>query len=115
MFSHAEDFRRESGNNEAADSLIYDYRKAKLTPEDRALCDFAAKTTIKPAAITPADLDGLRAHGFDDEAITIAVQVISYFNYINRIADALGVDPEPEMTISHEEWNAKRAKDYTVS
>ena len=42
----------------------------------------------------PADLDALRAHGFDDRAIHDAVQVIAYFNYINRVADALGVEPE---------------------
>ena len=44
--------------------------------------------------MTPSDLDHLRAHGFDDRAIHDAVQVIAYFNYITRIADALGVEPE---------------------
>lgn len=44
--------------------------------------------------MSPADLDALRAHGFDDTAIHDATQVIGYFNYINRIADALGVEPE---------------------
>ena len=41
-----------------------------------------------------ADIERLRAFGFDDSAIHDAVQVVSYFNYINRVADALGVDPE---------------------
>ena len=41
-----------------------------------------------------ADLDILRSFGFDDRAIHDATQVISYFNYINRIADSLGVEPE---------------------
>jgi alkylhydroperoxidase family enzyme len=44
--------------------------------------------------MTPADLDALRSQGFDDRAIHDAVQVIGYFNYINRLADALGVEPE---------------------
>ncbi|MEM7117841.1 MAG: hypothetical protein AAF614_35750 [Chloroflexota bacterium] len=44
--------------------------------------------------MSPADLDALRAHGLDDRAIHDATQVISYFNYINRVADALGVEPE---------------------
>lgn len=44
--------------------------------------------------MTPADLDELRRHGFDDRAIHDATQVIAYFNYINRVADALGVEPE---------------------
>ena len=44
--------------------------------------------------MTPTDLDGLREHGFDDRAIHDAVQVIGYFNYITRVADALGVEVE---------------------
>ncbi|MBK7645196.1 MAG: hypothetical protein IPJ19_19485 [Planctomycetes bacterium] len=43
------------------------------------------------------DLDALRAEGLDDTAIHEAVQVIAYFNYINRVADALHVDLEPGM------------------
>lgn len=45
----------------------------------------------------PTDLDRLRRVGLSDRDILDAVQVVAYFNYINRIADALGVDPEPEM------------------
>ena len=44
--------------------------------------------------MTSADLDILRSFGFDDRAIHDAVQVVAYFNYINRVADALGVEPE---------------------
>ena len=44
--------------------------------------------------MTAADLDLLRAEGFDDEAIHDATQVVAYFNYINRVAEALGVEPE---------------------
>jgi alkylhydroperoxidase family enzyme len=42
-------------------------------------------------------VETLRKHGLTDRDILDAVQVISYFNYINRVADALGIDPEPEM------------------
>ncbi len=59
--------------------------------------EFAEKVTRTPWAMEPADLDRLRAHGFADLTISDATQVIAFFNYINRIADALGVDPEPEM------------------
>ena len=75
-----------------------DYASAELTPVDRALCDHAMKMTRKPASITPQDLDHLRTTGLDDRAINDATQVIAYFNYINRIADGLGVDLEPEMS-----------------
>ena len=44
-----------------------------------------------------ADVEGLRAAGFSDEAISDAAQVIGYFNYINRIAEGLGVDLEEGM------------------
>jgi len=43
-----------------------------------------------------ADADALRGHGLGDEAIHDAIQVISYFNYINRVAEAVGTDSEPE-------------------
>ena len=48
--------------------------------------------------MSSTDVEDLRAAGFDDVAIHDAIQVISYFNYINRIADAVHVDLEPEMT-----------------
>ena len=56
------------------------------------------------------DVVYLRDVGFDDEQITIAAQVIGYFNYINRIADGLGVDVEERMTMPVEEWLSKKAK-----
>ena len=62
----------------------------------RALCDYAVKLTRTPAQMGAADVDGLRAHGWDDAAIHDAIQVIAYFNYINRIAEGVGVEPEPE-------------------
>ena len=49
-----------------------------------------------PAEIGAADTDALRAHGLDDATISDAIQVIAYFNYINRVAEAVGTDPEPE-------------------
>lgn len=58
------------------------------------MCTFAEKLTHTPHAMTPADLDVLRSLGFDERAIHDTVQVVAYFNYINRVADALGVEPE---------------------
>ncbi len=74
-----------------------DYRTADLSPADRSLCDYADKLTRTPAACTESDVQKLRQQGFDDRAIHDAAQVIAYFNYINRIADGLGVDLEPDM------------------
>ena len=75
-------------------ALVRDWRSAPLSAADSALCKFAEKLTHTPSEMTPADLDLLRTHGLDDRAIHDATQVISYFNYINPIADALGVEPE---------------------
>jgi len=58
---------------------------------------YAEKLTLTPAKMTPEDHAPLRAHGLSDRDIHDATQVISYFNYINRVADALGTDLEPEM------------------
>jgi alkylhydroperoxidase family enzyme len=70
------------------------------------------KLTLAPGAMGSADVEGLRTFGFADDAISIAVQVISYFNYINRIADGLGVDAEDWMTPGPDEWQAEKGKGY---
>jgi uncharacterized peroxidase-related enzyme len=75
---------------------MHDYRAADLEPRVRCLCDFAVKVTREPSRITAADLDVLRGEGWSDVAIHDALQVVSYFNYINRIADAVGIGDEPE-------------------
>ena len=75
-----------------------DYRAAPLSGRQRALCQYAEKLTRAPSAMTAADLEPLRAAGLSDAAILDAVEIIAFFNYINRVADALGVDPEPEWT-----------------
>lgn len=77
------------------EAVARDWRLAGLRPADETLCAFAEQLTLTPEASTPAALDLLRAQGFDDRGIHDAVQVISYFNYITRVADALGIDPEP--------------------
>lgn len=71
-----------------------DWRGAPLGPADQALCEYAEVVTQDPAGMTAERLEPLRRAGFDDRAIHDAVQVIGYFNYINRVADALGVDHE---------------------
>ncbi len=52
--------------------------------------------THEPAEIRREDIDRLRAAGWNDTAVHDAIQVIAFFNYINRVADAVGVDDEPE-------------------
>jgi len=68
-----------------------------LSARERALCEYGEKVTLTPAKMRSGDHTPLRAHGLTDRDIHDATQVIGYFNYINRVADALGTDLEPEM------------------
>lgn len=76
------------------EAVARDWRAAPLAPADRSLCSYAEKLTLEPTAMGEADVAALRAAGLSDPAIHDATQVVGYFNYINRIADALGVEPE---------------------
>jgi uncharacterized peroxidase-related enzyme len=71
--------------------LRRDYREAKLNDADRAMLDFTAKITKNAVSVQPEDLERLRKVGFDDRAILQIALIASWFNYINRVADALGV------------------------
>jgi len=84
----------------------HDYRRAQLTPRQKALCQFAEMVTRTPQALLHHHLEPLREHGLSDRDLLDAVEVIAYFNYINRVADALGIDPEPEMQQAYEQWQA---------
>lgn len=110
--SHSQDFGLESGDEETARQLAADYRQTELNAEDRALCDYAIKLTLAPGEMTRDDVQTLRDCGFSDEQITVATQVIGYFNYITRVAQALGADPEPWMQITREQWLATKGRDY---
>ena len=82
-----------------------DYRNAELEPELRALGDYAHKLTLSPNAMTSGDVEALRDVGFSDEQILAANLVASYFNFINRLADGLGVDLEDWMTERTTSWH----------
>ena len=76
------------------DRFAADWRTAGLDDATTALLDFAEKLTRECAAVGREDVDLLRSHGFDDRGISSCVQVVAYFNYINRIAEGLGVAME---------------------
>jgi uncharacterized peroxidase-related enzyme len=77
---------------------MHDYRKAELSSRERALCDFAVKLTHLAAEVEQSDVDALRAEGVDDAAISDAIQVVGYFNYVTRVADGVGIEDEPDWT-----------------
>ena len=112
--SHAEDFGQESSRPDVAEKLIWDYRsctESELNEADRTLCDYAVKLTLTPGQMTREDVDRLKEVGFSEAQITVAVQVIGYFNYINRVAEGLDVQLEERMRErSKEKWLANKAK-----
>ena len=73
------------------EALRRDYRAAPITEQERVMCDYVVKLTKDATKCSPADLDGLRSVGFDDQGILQITLIASWFNYINRVADALGV------------------------
>ena len=72
-------------------ALVVDYENAPISEADRAMLDYVGKLTRDATSIGPQDHTGLRRHGFDDRAILQITLIASWFNYINRVADALGV------------------------
>ena len=75
-------------------AIAHDWRGANANAIDRALCAYAEKSTYHPSEMGAADIQALRDCGLSDRAIHDAVQVIGYFNYINRVADGLGIENE---------------------
>ncbi len=76
-------------------ALTRDYTAAQVSPADRALLDYAVKLTREPWAIAADDIGRLRAAGWSDAAILDLNLVASYYAFVNRIADGLGVELEP--------------------
>jgi uncharacterized peroxidase-related enzyme len=72
-------------------ALEEDYRSAPITNQERVMLDYVAQITRDATRISPADHERLRAVGFDDQGILQITLIASWFNYINRVADALGV------------------------
>ena len=77
-----------------AEAIRQDYNTAPISAQDRAMLEFAVKITRDATAMQPSDHEVLRNAGFDDVAILQITLIASWFNYINRVADALGVGRE---------------------
>jgi len=94
--SHAEFLRRVTLDDDLIASLRDDYKTAPITDAERAMLDYVVQLTKDAVKITPAHHEKLRAAGFDDTAILQITLIASWFNYINRVADALGIGRENE-------------------
>lgn len=97
MQAHLHDLREEAHNDLLVDQFAHNWRAAGLPPHTLAALEFAQKLTLTPSHMTQDDIRGLRTFGYTDLDIHDITQIAAYFNYINRIADALGVPPEDFM------------------
>ena len=78
-------------DEELVAAIRQDYRTAPIEPRDRVMLDFVTQLTRDATKVTPEHHERLRAVGFDDVGILQITLIASWFNYINRVADALGV------------------------
>lgn len=74
--------------------LTSDWRTAELSDTNRMILEFAEKTTLEAHSVRQEHVDNLKRDGFSDQMIHDIVMVTAYFNFINRLADALGVELE---------------------
>ena len=81
-------------DKELVEALERDYTTAPITPQERVMLDYVVKLTKDATKVWKDDHERLRAVGFDDKAILQITLIASWFNYINRVADALGVGRE---------------------
>ena len=76
------------------EALEKDYTSAPISPQDRVMLDYVVKLTQDATKVWKDDIGRLRSVGFDDRGILQITLIASWFNYINRVADALGVGRE---------------------
>jgi len=81
-------------DRELVEALEKDYTTAPITSQERVMLDYVVLVTRDATKVAKDDIEALRAAGFDDRGILQITLIASWFNYINRVADALGVGRE---------------------
>jgi uncharacterized peroxidase-related enzyme len=81
-------------DKELIEALQKDYTTAPITPQERVMVDYVVKLTRDATKVWKDDIERLRSVGFDDHGILQITLIASWFNYINRVADSLGVGRE---------------------
>jgi uncharacterized peroxidase-related enzyme len=95
---HAEALKFYWKDEEKVKQAAEDFRKLDITEKQKAMLEFAEKLTLYPGAMKEDDINGLREIGFSDEEILSITLITNYFNFVNRVANGLGVDfSEKEM------------------
>jgi len=96
LVAHGQTVRQLSDDPQLGEMLVMNYRVAELEPRQRIMLDFAWKLTKTPQEIGEADRQGLRDAGYSDQDIFDIADVVSFFNYTNRMAHATDMMPNPE-------------------
>ena len=96
VVAHGAILRIRAKNPLIADQVAVNYRKADITPKQRAMLDFAVKTAMEPWTISDADFEALRGHGFSDEDIWDIGGVAAFFALSNRMANLINMRPNDE-------------------
>jgi hypothetical protein len=86
-------------NPQIADQIAVNYRKADITPRQRALLDFAMKVSTEAHGISEADFSALASHGFSDDDIWDIAAISAFFALSNRMANVTGMRPNDEFYI----------------
>ena len=89
---HGESLRGETNDGALLGELAEDYRRAGLDGRTRLLLEYAEQITRDATKITKGDIERLKDVGFSDQDILEATHIAAYFNYVDRLADALGVE-----------------------
>ena len=96
VVAHGAILRIRAKNPRIADQLATNYRKAEITPRQRAMLDFSLKLALDSASVGDADIEALKAHGFDDEAIWDIGAITAFFAMSNRLANLTSMRPNDE-------------------
>ena len=101
LIAHGQAVRELSGDPQLGEMLVANHRVVPLAHRQRAMLDFAERLTATPEAIGEADRQVLRAAGFSEADLFDIGEVVAFFNYSNRMAQALDLMPNPEYHAMH--------------
>jgi uncharacterized peroxidase-related enzyme len=96
VVAHGAILRVRAKNALMADQVAVNYRKADITPRQKAMLDFALKVSLRAQEIGEADYELLRGHGFDDEDIWDIGAIAAFFGLSNRMANMIDMRPNDE-------------------
>ena len=96
VIAHGAILRIRAKNPLIADQIAVNYRKADITPRQRAMLDFAMKVAIEAHRISEADFAAVTAHGFSHDDIWDIAAIAAFFALSNRMANVTGMRPNDE-------------------